>query len=134
MFRTSIVKFASIQTAEKPSSTLNYTNLETYSIVWLDPLATESKGYLEVQQRLRASINYLKVFKSTDECEQYLPLVPREDRIVLLVNNHLGQEFVPRIHSLPQIFAIYVYHDEQKRNGQWTKEYPKVTPSSSLLT
>ena len=133
VFRISIVKFSSIDTSEKPSSTLDYSNLETYSILWLDPLVTESKEYLEAQQRLRTSINYLKVFKTTEECEQYLPLVPAQDRIIFLVNNHLGQDVVPRFHPLRQIFAIYIYHDEQKRNGQWTKEYPKVTPSSSSL-
>ena len=133
VLRISIVKFSSIDTSEKPSSTLDYSNLETYSSLWLDPSVTESKEYLKAKQRLRTSISSLKVFKTTEECEQYLPLVPAQDRIIFLVNNHLGQEVVQRIHPLRQIFAIYIYHDDQKPNGQWTKEYPKVISSSSSV-
>lgn len=111
---------------DKISSTLEYSNLETYSLLWLEPSASETKEYFDAQQRFRTSINYIKIFKTTDECEQYLQMVPNQDRVLFVVNHQIGQEFVPRIHHLQPIFAIYIYSYDQKRSGTWTKEFPKV--------
>ena len=124
--RAQIVKFSAITTADKISSSLEYNNLETYSILWLDPLVTDTREYVDAQQRLRTSINYIRTFKNTDDCEQYIQSVPAQDRIIFIVNNQLGQDLVPRIHQLRQIFSIYIYSTDNKRSGQWTKEFKKV--------
>jgi hypothetical protein len=120
------VKFSSISTADKSASSQDYNNLETYSILWLDPLVNDSKEYLDAQQRLRASINYIRTFKTTDGCEQYIQSIPKKDRIIFIINNQFGQELIPRIHELQQIFSIYIYTNDSKRSGQWTKEFKKV--------
>ena len=120
------MKVATLQMADKSSTALQYKNLETYSILWLDPSIGDLKDFADVQQKLRTSINYIKIFKTTDECEQYFRFVPEQDRIIFIVNNQLGQTFIPRIHNLRQIFSIYIYCSDQKRGGQWTKEFPKV--------
>lgn len=86
----------------------------------------EAKEYVDAQQRLRASINYIRTFKYIDELEEILPYVPEQDRIILIVNSQLGQEIIPRIHSLRQIFSIYIYNNDNKRGGQWTREFKKV--------
>jgi hypothetical protein len=120
------VKLSSIPTADKSASSQEYNNLETYSILWLDPLVTDAKEYIDAQQRLRASINYIRTFKNIDNCEQYIQSVPTHDRIIFIANNQLGQALIPRVHQLRQIFSIYIYSTENKRNGQWTKEFKKV--------
>jgi len=120
------VKFSSIPTADKSASNQEYNNLETYSILWLDPLVNDSKEYISAQQKLRASINYIRTFKTNDNCEQYIQSVPVQDRIIFIVNNQFGQELIPRIHQYRQIFSIYIYRTDNKRSGQWTKEFKKV--------
>lgn len=125
-YRIQIVKFASISTADKSASYQEYNNLETYSILWLDPLVNDGKEYIDAQQRLRVSINYIRTFKSLDNCEEYIQSVPKQDRIIFIINNQLGQELIPRIHQYQQIFSIYIYNNDNKRNGQWTKEFKKV--------
>ncbi len=125
-FRIQIVKFSSIPTADKSASSQDYNNLETYSILWLDPLVNDAKEYLDAQQRLRSSINYIRTFKTTDGCIKYIQSIPKKDRIIFIVNNQFGQELIPRIHEFQQIFSIYIYTTDSKRSGQWTKEYKKV--------
>lgn len=120
------MKFASIPTADKSASSQGYNNLETYSILWLDPLVSDAKEYIDAQQRLRVSINYIRTFKNLDNCEEYIQSVPTKDRIIFIVNNQLGQELIPRIHQFRQIFSIYIYNTDNKRSGQWTKEFKKV--------
>jgi hypothetical protein len=120
------VKFSSITTVDKITSSLGYNNLETYSILWLDSLVTDTREYVDAQQRLRTSINYIRTFKNIDDCEQYIQSVPAQDRIIFIVNNQLGQELVPRVHQLRQIFAIYIYSNDNKRSGLWAKEFKKV--------
>lgn len=125
------MKLSSILTADKSASTRDYHNLETYSILWLDPIVTDSKEYVDAQQRLRASINYIRTFKTIPPCEQYIQSVPDKDRIIFIVNPQMGQELIPRIHEFRQIFSIYIYSADAKRNTQWTKEFKKVI--SNLL-
>ncbi len=120
------MKFSSIITADKLSSSLKYNNLETYSILWLDPLVNDAKEYIDAQQRLRVVINYIRTFKTSDHIEQYIQSVPEQDRIFLIINNQLGQELMPHLHQFRQIFAIYIYSHDNKRNIQWTKEFKKV--------
>ncbi|CAF3746194.1 unnamed protein product [Rotaria sp. Silwood1] len=101
-------------------------NLETYSLIWLDSAVKESKDYIDAQQRLRKLINHLKAFDDIVQCESYIRSIPEEDRIIFIVNNRLGQEIVPRIHSLRQIFSIYIYYPNNKRNNDWTKKFSKI--------
>ena len=84
------------------------------------------KEYIDAQQRLHAAINYIRTFKTSENCEQYIQSLPEQDRIFFIVNNQLGQELVPLIHQFRQIFAIYIYSSDNKRNAQWTKEFKKV--------
>lgn len=105
---------------------MKYHNLETYSIVWLDRLVSDAKEYMDAQQRLRASVNYIRTFKNIDECELFIQTVPSQDRIIFITNNQLGQELIPRIHHLRQICSIYIYNNDNKRGGGWVKEFKKV--------
>ncbi|CAF0716457.1 unnamed protein product [Adineta steineri] len=128
-----IVRFSSILTADKLSSCVKYNNLETYSILWLDPVVNDAKEYIEAQQRLRTSINYIRTFKTIDNWEQYIQTVPEQDRIFLIINNQFGQELIPQIHQYQQIIAIYIYINDDKRNTQWTKEFKKIKSVSTQL-
>jgi len=100
-------------------------NLETFSIIWLDAIVNDSVENIETQQRLRRFINHLKTFQDRNECIQYIESLPK-DRFVLIVSGRLGQEVVPQIHNLRQIYSIYVYCLDKERNERWAKQYPKI--------
>jgi response regulator RpfG family c-di-GMP phosphodiesterase len=100
-------------------------NLETFSLLWLDAIVNDSVENIETQQRLRTLINHLKTFQHGDECIQYIQSLPK-DRFVLIVSGRLGQEVVPHIHNLRQVYSIYVYCLDKERNERWAKRFPKV--------
>ncbi|UJR30022.1 hypothetical protein I4U23_017567 [Adineta vaga] len=128
-----IVKFSSILTADKLLSGSKYDNLETYSILWIDPFVNDTKEYVDAQKRLRTAINYIRTFKTIENCEQYIQSIPEQDRIFLIINNQLGQELIPQIHQYRQIFAIYIYINDDKRNTQWSKAFTKIKSISTQI-
>lgn len=108
------------------SSTLNNTNLETFSLVWLDSSINNSKENLNTQRQLRTIINHLRTFDDSYNCENYIRSVSNHDRIVIIVSGLSGKQLVPRIHNLRQVCSIYVYCMNRKTNEQWTKNFTKV--------
>ena len=102
------------------------TNLETFSLIWLDAEVNNDEGNKQTQAKLRQIINHLDVFNDQFQCEQYICSISAEDRIVLIVSGRLGREIVPRIHSLRQISSIYVYCQDRKANEKWAQHFPKV--------
>ncbi|CAF4570658.1 unnamed protein product [Rotaria socialis] len=101
-------------------------NLETYSLVWLEPAVNKVKEFIEAQSRLRKLINHLQTFEDVEQCESYIKSVSKENRIIFISNDRLGQEVVPRIHLLRQIFTIYIFKSDNKRSNDWTKNFEKV--------
>ena len=105
-------------------------NLETYSLIWLDASVNSSQENVEAQQQLRTSINHLRIFEDDEQCENYIRSVPKEDRIVMIVNGPLGRQIVPRIHQLRQVFSICVYCMNKEKHKEWAQEFSKVTSKS----
>ncbi|CAF0880812.1 unnamed protein product [Adineta ricciae] len=101
-------------------------NLETNAILWLDPTIAYAPEFPQIQRQLREVINYLRIFKHTNECLEYLPSVPKQDQIILIVSGRLGQEIVPQVHNMQQISSIYVYCMDKKKNESWASKYPKI--------
>ncbi|UJR13245.1 hypothetical protein I4U23_000267 [Adineta vaga] len=95
-------------------------NLESYSLVWLNGTKSD---YSDNEKRLRQVINHLKIFDDIDQTETYIRSVPKEDRIILLTDDQFSHDIISRIHSLPQIFSIYIYNSE---TNDWTTEFNKV--------
>ncbi len=108
------------------SSVPNDNNLETYSLIWLEPSRTDIKDHIDTQKQLHRLINNVTIFNDVDACEQHVRLVPEEDRIILVADGHLAQEVISRFHSLHQIFSIYVYNMEKKQNEEWINKFRKV--------
>ncbi|UJR31822.1 hypothetical protein I4U23_019299 [Adineta vaga] len=108
------------------SSTLNKTNLETFSLVWLDVTVDNSEENLDTQRQLRSIINHLRTFDNSSDCEKYIRTVSYHDRIVIIVSGLSGRQLIPHIHDLPQVYLIYVYCMNRKTNEQWTKNFAKI--------
>ncbi|CAF1319918.1 unnamed protein product [Adineta ricciae] len=110
----------------KRSSQLTKSNLEIFSIVWLDTSVNLIQENLDVQQRIRATINHLEIFSTRDECEQYIRSVHFDDQIIFIVDRQSSQDIVPDIHQLPQISSIYIYCLDKQKYDPWTKSFSKI--------
>jgi hypothetical protein len=103
-------------------------NLETFFLIYLGDSVNN-----EVQQQLRTIINYLLTFDDEKECFKYIHSLSKNDRVILIVKEKLGQHIIPEIVHLRQIVSIYVYCNDIKNNQQWTKNFTKVNYSYSLI-
>jgi hypothetical protein len=120
---------SSIATTIKTTTTANQSNnpnLESFACLWLDQNVNSTEDNLRTQQELRQVINHLRTFADSDQCEQYIQQITNE-KIVLIVSGLLGRQVVPRLHSLPQFSACYVFCQDKKANEQWANKYHKVT-------
>jgi hypothetical protein len=108
------------------SSTIHHSNLEIFSLLWLDNSISDSGENRKTQQHLRTIINHLLTFENSITCEEHIRSVSIHDRIIIIVSGLFGRQLVPRIHSLRQVYSIYIYCMDRKTNEQWTKKFSKV--------
>jgi hypothetical protein len=92
------------------------TNLEMYNFIWFDIPIKENVN-------IQKLFPHLKIFEDLNQCEKYIRSLSVYDRVVLIANN---QELITRIHELPQLYLIYIYSKNKKRNEQWIKQFSKV--------
>ncbi len=81
---------------------------------------------LNAQQRIRSTINYVKTFEESAECELHIKSMPEGDRVVLIVSGMLGREIVPRINHIQQLSSIYVFCFDTKAHKEWARKFQKV--------
>ncbi|CAF1243979.1 unnamed protein product [Adineta steineri] len=108
-------------------------NLEIYSIIWLIPSCYTSEDVYRIQQRLRISINYLKIFEDNIQCEEYIRSVNSEDRLILILNDQFARQLVPRIEQLRQVHSIYIHYLDKNINQQWFEQFSKIKSLSDKL-
>ena len=101
-------------------------NLETFTLIWLDLTKNKAHENIEIQNQLRHSVNYLKIFEQVHECEQFIRSTHDDDRLILLIHEKHVQDFIPRIHDFRQLTAIYIIDSENEKNHQWIEQYKKV--------
>jgi hypothetical protein len=100
-------------------------NLESVACLWLDQDVNSTDDNRETLQELRQVINHLRTFNNSDQCEQYIQQITHE-KVVLIVSGSLGRHIVPRLHSLSQFSACYVFCRDKEANEQWASKYLKV--------
>ena len=103
-------------------------NLESFYLIWLS-----NSINTDVQQQLRAIINYLLTFEDSQQCLQYIHSLSNDSHIVLIVNEKLAQQFIPQIVHLQQITSIYIYANDKKSNDHWVKNFKKVNHSNLFV-
>ncbi|CAF4279288.1 unnamed protein product, partial [Adineta steineri] len=101
-------------------------NYERLSLVWFDYQISHLPEYVNLQEKLRNIINYLKIFENLDQCEQYIQSISDNDRVIIIINYESAQEIISHIHSLRQVDSIYIYNVDEKINKKWIENYFKI--------
>jgi hypothetical protein len=115
----------SLLTTDESLPNNNDNHLEIFSLIWLN--ANEDiEDSQNTEQKLRPIINHFKRFQDVKECQQYIEQKSKQDRLVLIASDQLGQEIVPFIHKLRQVSSIYIYCKDNNSHEQWTNSFTKV--------
>ncbi len=101
-------------------------NIQKTSLAWLDDSTNDSQDNVVAEQQLRLLESDLKMFKTINECEEYVKSESADTRITLIVNGRLGEQIVPVIDSLPQVVDIYVYCMKKEVHEKWAVNFNKV--------
>ncbi len=120
---------ATVTKNEPASNQFDSSNLESVACLWLDQDVNSTEDNRETLQELRQIINHLRTFNNSDQCEQYVQQITHE-KVILIVSGSLGRHIVPRLHSLTQFSACYVFCRDKEANEQWANKYHKVSDSS----
>lgn len=107
-------------------SSLEDKNLETFSLIWLDSEVNKSSHNLSAQRELRQFINQLKTYEDTDKCQNDIQSLTETDRIIFLCSGSCGEKIVPNIHSLRQVYSIYIFCWDKAKHEKWSTNYVKV--------
>jgi len=101
-------------------------NLEIFSLIWLDNTINKSQKNISIQQQFRTIINFIKIFQNQDNCEEYIRQMSKDECIIFIVNDQLGETIIPYIHDLQQIFSIYIYSLNKNIDQQWINQFKKI--------
>lgn len=106
---------------------LDQTNLELLTVIWLDKSGDRTQENRDIQEKLRSIINDVRIFDHRQSCEDFLKDQKNDqEKIILIVSGQLGQEIIETIHPLRQIIFILVFCGDKPKNELWAKNYPKV--------
>jgi hypothetical protein len=109
------------------ATTSNSYYMETISLFFLNV----DVNVVHVQQELRLVIDHIQTFENSNDCEAYMRQ-SKKNRMMLVVNGSVAEAFVPHVHDLRQLAAIYIYTFDKKKFEQWSLSYNKLHVKRTL--
>ena len=103
-------------------------NVENFLLVYLDSSAPDESLLI----KFRGLVNYFKTFDDPDDCIAFINSISNE-KVILFVNDALGDPVVSRIQDLQQLFAIYVICQTEEQADQWSENQPKIRGISTNI-
>jgi hypothetical protein len=104
-------------------------NLESYYLFWLDSTA-RSPEFIEASDELRGTINYVKIFERTKDCQDEVSRTTK-GKIFLITSLKQGLSLLTMVHDHPQLDSVYMYDPSNTADRQ-QKQYNKVIFSHLL--
>ena len=101
---------------------INLSNFQGLVCVHLDPFVlTLPDSYSEAIGTLK----FQHFGGNLDNGEKFINDL-KSARIFIISSGGLGAQFVPKIHHLPQVYAIYIHCEDVDGHKKWAKKYSKV--------
>lgn len=101
-------------------------DLKTYKgckFIIMDPFIIDLADHYE---EVSGTFQWEVFQDQADRCVEYIRKDSANKRTFLVSSGGLGKEVVPKIHNLPQVYAIYIYCSDVQFHQEWTKNFPKV--------
>lgn len=113
---------------------MNEENIEYYRVVWLDSSLIDNKNTKNLEEKLRSSINSIKIFLDENQFLNSIESITKNDKIILIINSKLAKDILSRIHQIEQIKFIYFFALNIKKHQELTKLFYKVKFYNSKYT
>ena len=103
--------------------------MENSLLIWLDGSIEEtSSDFKNTRMYLRRVVNSINIFKTEETCLQFIQEQIQE-KVNIVVSDSLGPTFVPRIHDMTQVNAIFVFYNKHNNNNceeDWVRIWSKI--------
>lgn len=100
--------------------------VQNFLLVWLDAKIDESDAdSRHTILQLRRIVNTIHLFTTTEPCLSFLNSV-KDEHVFLIVSGQLGEEIVPQVHSLSQVYSIYIFCKNLSVHQVWSKDWSKI--------
>ena len=114
--------------APKPLTPLPYQAIDAKTFksakyVSLDGLQTETR---EIYDKISGTFQWEAFENGEEHCINFIKDKCPNRRVFLVSAGGLGSRVVPKIHDLPQLYAVYIYCVDVEGHKKWANNYPKV--------
>ena len=113
--------------ATKNRKETDFQRVENSLVLWLDDTIEEtSNDFKNIQTQLQRVIHTISIFKTEEACIQFIEEQVKE-KLNIIVSGSLGSTFVPRIHAMSQVNAIFIFdsHNSICEEG-WMRVWAKI--------
>ena len=106
---------------------------QNFLLVWVDATVhaatTDTENTLE---KLRAIVPDVRLIDHPDKAVDLLTNTKTETSFVI-TSDEFGRELVPRIHSLGNLDAIYIFSQNVKFHSEWSNTWTKVVDVNNKI-
>ncbi|CAF0920178.1 unnamed protein product [Adineta ricciae] len=81
---------------------------------------------LDIYEKITGTFEWEMCESQTDRCEEYIRTKCTKRRVFLVASGALGKDIVPKVHDLPNVYAIYVFCSDLSYHIPWATKYSKV--------
>ncbi|CAF3163550.1 unnamed protein product [Rotaria sp. Silwood2] len=100
--------------------------IQNFLLVWLDANIDETKeDFKNSLKNLQHIVASITTFTDAQECFEFLGEIKKE-KVFIIVSGSIGQNFVPKIETLPQLDSIYVFCGNKSFHEPWANTISKV--------
>lgn len=110
----------------RPTSCIRHPIVRKFHVVWLDnELSISNPDYEKKTQLLGRVFNNVNFFTDLNECVAFLEDV-RLEKVYVIVSELLGLKFIPLIHTMRQVHAIYIFCNDEYPDEKWMLAWSKI--------
>jgi tetratricopeptide (TPR) repeat protein len=100
--------------------------VQNFILLWLDLNINESDATFDYAiTQLRAVINTINIYSDADECIDVLTEL-KEEKVFMIMSSAFGQQIIPLIHDISQLYCIYILCDDSCKHEIWMNEWTKL--------
>ena len=105
---------------------INVQMVQNVLLIWLDSnIDDNSTDCQNTISQLRRTVNTINTFTDGEQCIYFLQNMDNEN-VCMIISGALGQDIVPRVHTMSQVDSIFIFCGNKKYHEQWAKDWPKI--------
>jgi len=102
---------------------IDLNNFKGLKFVTLDPFMIETR---KIYDAISGTFRWEMCETQDDRCLNFIRDECPNKRVFLISSGGLGKEIIPKIHDLPQLYAVYIFCSDIKFHLPWANKYSKI--------